>query len=99
MSGVGVYGYQPSEGAKSESSPPGKDFLAQVCAQWESGVSPFAKMGIRTVILRTGVVMDKSDGALAKLSQPIKLGFGSSLGSSFGSSFGVSSITTSDSFK
>ncbi|MBV5261616.1 TIGR01777 family protein [Synechococcus moorigangaii CMS01] len=65
-SAVGYYG--TSETATyTETSPPGNDFLAGVCQQWEAAAQPAASYGTRTVILRFGIVLAKEGGALAKM--------------------------------
>lgn len=79
-SAIGYYGMKTTEKTFVETDKPGEDFLAKVCEEWESSALQFNKLNIRTVIIRTGVVLDKNDGALAKLLTPIKLGIGSGLG-------------------
>ena len=60
-SAVGYYG--PSGDTKiDESGPPGHDFLAQVCKVWEQEAEKAQALGVRTVILRTGVVIGSSEG-------------------------------------
>ena len=62
-SAVGYYG--PSGDQKlDESAPPGSDFLAQVCQVWEREAKKAEELGIRTVIVRTGVVIGASEGRL-----------------------------------
>jgi len=79
-SGANYYGTQTSEEIYTESDPPGVDFLADCCLQWEHAAfnnNP-AK---RVVALRTGVALSPKGGALEKLAAPIKLGAGAALGS------------------
>ena len=57
--------------------PPGRDFLAEVCVAWEArGASAPASSGVRVVRVRTGVVLDRDGGALAKMLPPFRLGVG-----------------------
>ncbi|RMD73653.1 MAG: DUF1731 domain-containing protein, partial [Chloroflexi bacterium] len=56
-----------------ENSPPGKDFLAQVCVAWEAEAAKAEALGVRTVMLRTGLVLDPDSGALPQLMLPFKL--------------------------
>src|SRR5205085_4991666 len=71
-SAVGYYGKHGDE-KLDESTPPGDDFLAKVCVAWEEEAQ---KAETRVVRVRTGVVLDKSAGALAKMLLPFKLGLG-----------------------
>lgn len=78
-SAIGYYG--TSETATfDESSPPGKDFLANLCQQWEAAATPVQNSGIRLVILRFGIVLGMG-GALGKMITPFKLFAGGPLGS------------------
>ena len=79
-SGIGYYGAITSEKIFKETDVSGNDFLATVCKVWEEASNQFNSLNIRTVILRTGVVFSKKGGAFEKMSQPIKLGFGSPIG-------------------
>jgi len=79
-SAVGYYGMVTKDKVFEETDKPGVDFLAKVCEKWENTALKFKQLNIRTIIIRTGVVLDKNDGALAKLLSPIKLGIGSGLG-------------------
>ena len=80
-SGIGYYGAISSETIFTENDAPGKDFLATICKLWEKESIKFDSINIRTVILRTGIVLSKKGGAYEKISKPIKIGIGSSLGS------------------
>jgi uncharacterized protein (TIGR01777 family) len=79
-SAIGYYGPHAAEEI-SEDSPPGNDFLAQVCRAWEEAASPAREAGLRTVHLRTGIVLHPDGGALKKMLTPFKLGTGGRLGS------------------
>lgn len=80
-SGIGYYGATTSEKIYEENDASGNDFISEICKVWEKASLQFNAINIRTVILRTGVVLAKEGGALEKLSQPIKLGVGAALGS------------------
>ena len=75
-SAVGIYGSRGDE-LLSEASAPGDDFLARLCVDWEAAAQG---AGVRTVTLRTGVVLAREGGALAKLLPPFKLGAGGPIG-------------------
>lgn len=80
-SGIGYYGAITSDKIFSESDPPGADFLGQTCREWEYLADKFEDAGIRTVKIRTGVVLSNRGGVIPKLAMPIKTGFGSTIGS------------------
>jgi len=75
QSGVGYYGARGDE-LVTEDEPPGDDFLARVCAEWEAEASTAAEHGVRVVIPRTGVVLSPSGGALARMLPFFKAGLG-----------------------
>ena len=79
-SAIGYYGNRGDE-ILTESSTTGTDFLALVCRDWEAEASRAAARGIRTVMLRTGVVLSGKGGALPKMLPLFKLGLGGRLGS------------------
>ena len=62
-SAVGFYGGTQSDAVIDESSELGNDFLAKVCFDWEISTAPIERMGIRRVILRTGIVLSNDGGA------------------------------------
>ncbi|MHB8240892.1 MAG: TIGR01777 family oxidoreductase [Solirubrobacteraceae bacterium] len=74
-SAIGYYGAHGEE-PLDEEAPPGRDFLAQVCVEWETEASRASELGMRTAQLRTGVVLDSSGGALGKMLPPFRLGVG-----------------------
>ncbi len=80
-SAIGIYGGDRGEELLTETSAPGNDFLAEVTKAWEGAVQPVAGLGIRTVLLRIGIVLSDKGGALVKMAQPVRLGAGSPLGS------------------
>lgn len=59
---------------------PSDDFLGKTCAAWEYGVDRISTLNIRTVKIRTGIVLSIHGGALQKMMLPFKLGIGSALG-------------------
>jgi uncharacterized protein (TIGR01777 family) len=78
-SAIGYYGNRRDELLKEESSS-GTGFLPEVCREWEAATHPAAEAGIRTVQMRTGVVLSPNGGALGKMLLPFKLGIGGRLG-------------------
>jgi uncharacterized protein len=74
-SAIGYYGAHGEE-PLDEEAPPGGDYLAQVCTAWEAEARAAARLGMRTVQVRTGVVLDRRGGALAKMLTPFRLGVG-----------------------
>ena len=74
-SATGIYGSQTSSQIFTENDPPAADFLGSVCKKWEEAADLFNISGIRTVIIRSAVVLEKSDSALSKLMAPGKFGF------------------------
>ena len=79
-SAIGWYG--TSETATfDERSPHGSDFMADLCVQWEDATEAAVEAGVRTCRVRTGIVIGKGGGALAKMLPFFKLGIGGPLGS------------------
>jgi uncharacterized protein len=80
-SATGYYGSHGEE-PLDEDAPAGSDFLARVCVEWEAAAAAARELpdagtgGTRVVQLRTGVVLDRAGGALAKMLTPFKLGVG-----------------------
>jgi uncharacterized protein (TIGR01777 family) len=79
-SAVGYYGPHGDEEV-TEETPPGTDFLAQVAIDWEASTAPLEVLGIRRVVVRTGLVLSKAGGALPRLLLPFRLFAGGPLGS------------------
>jgi len=71
-SATGYYGALTSEHIYTEDDSPAGDFLGTTCRLWEEAAGMFADSGIRTVKIRTGVVMERSDSALAKMLVPAR---------------------------
>ncbi len=74
-SATGYYGSRGNEPVDEE-TPPGEDFLAEVCEAWEEAAEGAADLGLRVALIRTGVVLDGEGGALEKMLPPFKLGVG-----------------------
>jgi len=79
-SAVGYYGSRGDE-ILDESSSAGDDFLSSVVQEWEAAAKEAEKRGVRVVLCRFGVVLEKSGGALGKMLSAFKWGLGSPLGS------------------
>ncbi len=79
-SATGFYGTN-ADSDHDEGSPAGEGFLATVCADWEKTALRAEESGIRTVLLRFGVILDPDGGALGKMLLPFRLGLGGRLGS------------------
>ncbi|MGE0879963.1 MAG: TIGR01777 family oxidoreductase [Acidimicrobiia bacterium] len=79
-SAIGFYGDRGDE-VLTETSGPGKGFLADLCQAWEHAAEPVAEAGIRTVYLRTGIVLSAAGGALKKQLPLFKFGLGGKMGS------------------
>jgi uncharacterized protein (TIGR01777 family) len=78
-SAIGYYGDRGDEPLAEESAP-GIGFLAEVCSAWEEATTPAKQAGIRTVNLRTGIVLSPKGGALGAMLMPFKLGLGGRTG-------------------
>lgn len=79
-SGAGFYGNSGAEPV-DESSPGGEGFLAEVCEGWEKAVRGAEALGIRVVLLRTGMVLGSDGGAFPLLRRVFGFGLGGRLGS------------------
>jgi uncharacterized protein (TIGR01777 family) len=80
-SGSSYYGEDTGDNRNTEATHAGDDFLSSVTVAWEKAADEMASMGIRTVKLRTGVVLSAAGGALKKIALPARFGFGAALGS------------------
>ena len=79
-SAVGYYGAVTSNKIFNETDFAPNDFLGETCRLWEQTTNQFENVGIRTVIIRAGIVLAKEDGALSKMMGPVKMGIGSAIG-------------------
>lgn len=80
-SAVGYYGTDRGDDVLTEESAPGHGFLAGVVRDWEAATAPAAAAGAAVAFARTGLVMDATGGAFAKLVLLTKLGLGGPIGS------------------
>ena len=79
-SAVGYYG--PSgDDRKTEDSPAGRGFLAELCAEWEEEARKAARQDMRLVLLRAGLVLERSGGALPRMMAPYRFFVGGPIGS------------------
>ena len=79
-SAVGYYG-DTGDAVVDESFPPGEDFLAQVCTQWEAATAPAEQAGVRVAHLRTGLVIGRGALLVQVLGTVFRLGLGGRMGS------------------
>ena len=79
-SAVGWYGPRGDEPVDENSSGPGRGFLASVCREWEASTLAVEEAGVRRVIVRTGVVLDKGGGALEQIVKPFRFYMGGPVG-------------------
>jgi uncharacterized protein len=79
-SAIGYYGAHRGDEPLDEESVSGSDFLAETARDWERATEPAASAGIRVVRVRTGLVVGKSGGVLARMLLPFRLGLGGRLG-------------------
>lgn len=78
-SAIGYYGDRGDDNL-DESSDVGSGFLPEVCKKWEDATQPAEESGVRTIRLRTGIILNSKGGALSKMLTPFKLGGGGILG-------------------
>jgi len=79
-SAIGFYGPRQDE-PLDENSTPGKGFLAIVCRDVENAAEQIEELGLRCVVIRTGVVLGRNGGAFVKLVKPFRVYLGGHLGS------------------
>ncbi len=77
---IGWYGSRGGE-ELTEGSKIGAGFLSEVCSEWENSAKAVEDSGVRTIYLRSGIVLSSSGGVLAKMLLPFKLGIGGKMGS------------------
>ncbi|WP_313347050.1 TIGR01777 family oxidoreductase [Stenotrophomonas sp.] len=78
-SAIGYYGPRGDE-VLDEAASPGHDFAAMLCRQWEAEAFKADALGVRTCVVRTGIVLDRDGGALARMLPPFRLGAGGPMG-------------------
>lgn len=79
VSAVGFYGHGGEE-ELTETSPPGKGFLGRVVQEWESASEAIMRMGVRRVLMRSGIVLEKNQGVLPRMMLPFRFFLGGPLG-------------------
>ncbi len=79
-SAVGFYGSQSSAESLDEGAEPGKGFAANLCEQWERVALRAKILGVRTSIVRTGVVLHPDGGALQRMLPLFRFGLGGPVG-------------------
>lgn len=79
QSGINHYGLRGD--AADESTPPADDFLAQLTVQWENATQPLEELGIRRVVIRSAVVLAKTEGLMPLMALPMQLFLGGPSGS------------------
>jgi uncharacterized protein (TIGR01777 family) len=80
-SAVGYYGQRSDDVILTEEAPPGQDFLGETCVAWEASTAPVEELGVRRVIIRTGLVLAVEGGPLPLLILQHRLFAGGRLGS------------------
>ncbi|WP_225822658.1 TIGR01777 family oxidoreductase [Streptomyces naphthomycinicus] len=78
-SAIGFYG-DTGDRVVDEDAPPGDGFLSALCVEWEEAAAPVAEAGVRTVLLRTGLVVARGGGAWGRLFPLFRAGLGGRLG-------------------
>ncbi|GHH47186.1 TIGR01777 family oxidoreductase [[Pseudomonas] boreopolis] len=81
VSGSAIGWYGPRDDAPlDETVAPGEDFAAWLCRDWEAEAMRATALGVRTCLLRTGIVLDRGGGALEKMLPPFRFGLGGPMG-------------------
>ncbi len=80
-SAVGIYGAVNGRAICHEEMQAANDFLGRTCQEWEAAARPFEELGIRTVKIRTGLVLGENEGFLKQLNVIFKLKLGAVIGS------------------
>jgi uncharacterized protein len=79
-SGAGYYGDYKGGHAFTEKDPPADDFLGSTCVAWENGILKMRELQKKVVIIRTGIALSLSGGALKEFYKPLQFGFATILG-------------------
>ncbi|CAD5107857.1 TIGR01777 family oxidoreductase [Zestomonas carbonaria] len=79
-SAVGWYGDGGERELKEDMPPVSEDFASQLCVAWEESAQRAGELGIRVVLLRTGLVLARDGGFLKRLLPPFRLGLGGPIG-------------------
>lgn len=80
-SAVGYYGPRANSDDVAEGAPPGDDFPARLCVDWEASTQPVEALGVRRAVIRSGVVLSFRGGALQRMALPFSLFVGGPFGS------------------
>src|SRR3954470_14234455 len=75
---VGYYGDR-GEAMIDEETPPGTEWLSELCVEWQNAALAAQKGGVRVAVFRSGLLLDPDGGLLKQLSVPFKLGVGGPL--------------------
>lgn len=78
-SAIGYYG-NGGDRELGEDSPPGTDFAATLCRDWEAAARETERYGVRVCLLRTGLILSRDGGMLGRMLPPFRLGLGARLG-------------------
>jgi uncharacterized protein len=78
-SAVGFYGDRGDE-TLDETAAPGRGFLPDLCREWEAASGEVEELGVRRILLRTGIILAREGGALAKMLPAFRLAVGGPLG-------------------
>ncbi len=73
-SGANIYGDRGDEVLTEDSTPGSDDFLCEIAKEWEAATAPAAEAGLRVVVVRTGIVLDRSATVLKALGLVTRLG-------------------------
>ena len=80
-SATGLYGSDGGGDWMAEEHDPGaRDFLAEVVRRWEDEIAAITDTGVRSVVVRIGIVLSRDGGVLPKMMLPFRLGLGSPVG-------------------
>lgn len=79
-SAIGYYGNSGERLCREEDAPADNSFMVVCCKEWEKSVAPIADLGIRTTIMRIGIVLTPQGGALKEIVRPLRFGAGSYFG-------------------
>jgi uncharacterized protein (TIGR01777 family) len=79
-SAVGIYGTDPDRACDEEAGP-GDDLLANICVNWEKEAVRLSSEGVRTALIRVGIVLSRESGALKELLPIYRWGLGGTMGS------------------
>ncbi len=79
-SAIGYYGTAKTNDNIDEKSGCDDSFSSQLCQKWEAAALEAESLGIRTCLIRTGIVLGKNGGALSKMLPPFKMGLGGRIG-------------------